>query len=157
MAHIEINRIESVLSFAREAIVASQGHAIPYRMAMTAGLAFCQHHRRAFGIWRHRSRWRNIGYPIEQQITLCEDLGHHATSLRSSTRQGLGAWIASTPFQTALFTANTSARGSCLDIDYCTISPCSAMSRPSRSMSCVTRRPTTFLTTKRMIKLATAS
>lgn len=49
------------------------------------------------------------------------------------------------------------ARGRCLDIDYCTISPCSARSRPSRSMSCVTRRPTTFLTTKRMIKLATAS
>ncbi len=120
-------------------------------------LAFCQHHRRAFGILRHRSRWRNIGYPIEQQITLCEDLGHHATSLRSSTRQGLGAWIASTLFQTALFTANTGARGRCLDIDYCTISPCSARSRPSRSMSCVTRRPTTFLTTKRMIKLATAS
>src|SRR6266404_1882241 len=47
--------------------------------------------------------------------------------------------------------------GRCLDIDYCTISPCSARSRPSRSMSCVTRRPTTFLTTKRMIKLATAS
>jgi hypothetical protein len=40
-------------------------------------LAFCQHHRRAFGILRHCSRWRNIGYPIEQQITLCEDLGHH--------------------------------------------------------------------------------
>src|SRR5260221_2339512 len=82
-----------------------------YRMAVTAFLAFCQHHRRAFGILRHRSRWRNIGYPIEQQITLCEDLGHHATSLRSSTRQGLGAWIASTPFQTALFTANTSGSG----------------------------------------------
>jgi hypothetical protein len=80
-----------------------------------------------------------------------------STSLRSSTRQGLGAWIASTLFQTALFTANTGARGRCLDIDYCTISPCSARSRPSRSMSCVTRRPTTFLTTKRMIKLATAS
>src|SRR5260221_3364312 len=74
-------------------------------------LAFCQHHRRAFGILRHRSRWRNIGYPIERQITLCEDLGHHATSLRSSTRQGLGAWIASTLFQTALFTANTGGSG----------------------------------------------
>src|SRR6267142_451681 len=48
-------------------------------------LAFCQLHRRAFGILRHRSRWRNIGYPIEQQFTLCADLGHHATSLRSST------------------------------------------------------------------------
>src|SRR5467141_5255377 len=29
-------------------------------------LAFCQHHRRAFSILRHRSRWRNIGYPLEQ-------------------------------------------------------------------------------------------
>src|SRR5713101_7294408 len=104
-------------------------------------------------------RLRHFATPFQmaKQITLCEDLGHHATSLRSSTRQGLGAWIASTLFQTALFTANTGARGPCLDIDYCTISPCSARSRPSRSMSCVTRRPTTFLTTKRMIKLATAS
>src|SRR3979411_462948 len=86
------------LSFAREAIVAKHGHALPYRMAMTAGLAFCQHHRRAFSILRHRSRWQNIGYPL----TLCEDLAHHATSLRSSTRRGLGAWIASALLRTAL-------------------------------------------------------
>jgi len=65
------------LSFAREAIVAKHGHALPYRMAVTAGLAFCQHHRRAFSILRHRSRWRNVGYPLQQQITLCEDIGHH--------------------------------------------------------------------------------
>jgi len=86
--------------------------------------------------------------------TCAKDL---ATSLRSGTRQGLGAWIASTLLQIALFTANTGARGRCLDIDYCTISPCSARSRPSRSTSCVTRRPTAILTTKRMIRLATAS
>jgi hypothetical protein len=42
-------------------------------------------------------------------------------------------------------------------VDYCTTSPCSARSRPSRSMSCVTRRPTNILTTARMIKLTTAS
>jgi hypothetical protein len=65
--------------------------------------------------------------------------------------------LLSTLFRTALSTANTGARGRCLDIDYCTISPCSARSRPSRSTSCVTRRPTAILTTKRMIKLATAS
>src|SRR5260370_16846546 len=53
-------------------------------------LAFCQHHRRAFGILRHRSRWRNIGYPIEQQITLCEDLVHHPTSLPSTPPHRLG-------------------------------------------------------------------
>jgi hypothetical protein len=49
------------LSLAREAIVAKHGHALPYRMAMTPGLAICQHHRRAFRILRHRSRWQNIG------------------------------------------------------------------------------------------------
>jgi hypothetical protein len=54
-------------------------------MALTAGLAICQHHRRPFRIF--------------------------ATSLRSGTRQGLGAWIASTLFQTALFTANTLVLG----------------------------------------------
>src|SRR6267378_4086799 len=100
--------------FCGEAIVAKHRHALPYRIAVTAGLVFCQHHRRAFSILRHRSRWQNIGYPL----TLCEDLAHHATSLRSSTPRGLGAWIASAllrtalvPHRTALVTANTGAPG----------------------------------------------
>src|SRR5258708_13456948 len=59
-------------------------------------LAFCQHHRRAFGILRHLSRCRNIGYPIDHQITLCEDLGHHAPSFTPSTLQPLGPLIPST-------------------------------------------------------------
>src|SRR5216683_3880236 len=54
------------LSVAREAIVAKHGHALPYRMAMTAFLAFCQHHRRAFGILRHLPDRENTGYPLEQ-------------------------------------------------------------------------------------------
>jgi hypothetical protein len=34
----------------------------------------------------------NIGNPLEQQITLCEDLAHHATSLRAQAPvKGLGA------------------------------------------------------------------
>src|SRR6266403_2122089 len=70
MAHIEINRIESVLSFAREAIVAKHGHALPYRMAMTAGLAFCQHHRRAFSILRHPSRSRKHRVPARATVQL---------------------------------------------------------------------------------------
>src|SRR6266404_2273840 len=100
------------VSFAREAIVAKHGHTLPYRMAMTAGLAFCQHHRRAFSILRHPSRSRkHRGTRSGNGSTGAKDLGHHATSLRSSTRQGLGAWTASTLFRTALFTANTGARG----------------------------------------------
>jgi hypothetical protein len=50
------------LFLAREAIIAKGGHALEYRMAVTTGLAFCQHHRRAFSILRHRSRWQNIGH-----------------------------------------------------------------------------------------------
>jgi hypothetical protein len=54
--------------------------------------------------------WGDFAGAREQRVTLHEDLGHHATSLRSSTRQSLGAWIASTLFQTALFTASIGAR-----------------------------------------------
>src|SRR5258707_13485668 len=103
MAHIEINRIESVLSFAREAILAKHGHALPYRMAMTAGLAFCQHRRRAFSILPRE----NTGYPLEQQFNLCERSRSSCHLLALNTRRGLGAWIASSVFRPALFTANT--------------------------------------------------
>src|SRR5258706_14282213 len=51
------------LSFAREAIAAKHGHALPYRMAMTAGLAFCQRHRRTFSILGHPSRSRKYRVP----------------------------------------------------------------------------------------------
>jgi hypothetical protein len=54
---------------------------------VTTGLAFCQHHRRAFSILRHRSRWQNIGHSRANRSPC--DLGHPATSLRSSTRRGL--------------------------------------------------------------------
>src|SRR6266700_2400290 len=47
--------------------------------------------------------------------------------------------------------------GRCLDPDYWTTSPCNARSSPSRSVFTETRRPTTILTTERMIKLTTAS
>jgi hypothetical protein len=81
-------------------------------MALTAGLAICQHHRRPFRIFA-------IPFPIAKTpgirsgngSTCAKDLDHHATSLRSGTRQGLGAWIAPTLFQTALFTANTLVLG----------------------------------------------
>jgi hypothetical protein len=91
------------LSFAREAIVAKHGHALPYRMAMTAGLAFCQHHRRALSILPRE----NTGYPLEQQFNLCERSRSSCHLLALNTRRGLGAWIASSLFRTALITANT--------------------------------------------------
>lgn len=52
---------------------------------------------------------------------------------------------------------NIGAAGRCSDLHYCTTSPCNARSRPSRSTTAVTRRPTNILTTKRMIRLTTAS
>jgi hypothetical protein len=60
------------LSFAREAIVAKHGHALPYRMAIITGLAIHQHHRRAFSILRHLPDRENTQYPLEQRFNLCE-------------------------------------------------------------------------------------
>src|SRR5271170_7391725 len=68
-----------------EVVVAKHGYAFPDRVAVTALLTFCQNHRHAFDILCYRPRWRDIGNAFEQQITLCEQLGHRATSLRSST------------------------------------------------------------------------
>jgi hypothetical protein len=53
----------------------------------------------------------NTGYPLGQRFNLCKRSRSSRPSLRTGTRQGLGAWIASTLFQTALFTANTLVLG----------------------------------------------
>src|SRR5882757_2660266 len=78
----------------REPVIAKHDHALQYCMAVTGGFAVGEHHCRALRIFRDGSRWRNIAYPLQQQVTLCQDLRHHATSLRSST--GQGALIVST-------------------------------------------------------------
>jgi hypothetical protein len=67
-------------------------------MAVAAFLAFRQHDWSAFSIFLDCSRWRNIRDALDQQIALREDIGHHDTSLRSSTHQCFGACIASTLF-----------------------------------------------------------
>src|SRR5713101_6146230 len=90
------------LSFGREAIVAKHGHALPYRMAIITGLAIHQHHRRAFSILRHLPDSETPSTRSSNSSTCAKDLGHHATSSRSNTRRGLGAWIASSLFRTAL-------------------------------------------------------
>src|SRR5229473_4525422 len=117
------------LSFACEAIVAKHGHVLPYRMAVTAFLAFCQHLRRAFSILRHCSRWRNIGYPLEQQITLCEDLGHHATLLALKHPSRTWCLDCFRPIPDGFNHREHWRPGRYLDVDYCTASPCNARSR----------------------------
>jgi hypothetical protein len=97
------------LSFAREAIVAETSHALPYRMAMTRWPRLLPA-TSPFNILRHRSRWRNIADPLEQQVTLCEDPSHHATSLRTSEVLR-GAWIASALSRSASITVKAGAPG----------------------------------------------
>jgi hypothetical protein len=92
--NLDMPDIEAWRYVPRESVVAKHGYAlVPYRMAVAAFLAFRQYDWRAFGIFLYRSRWRDIRDALDQQITLREDLGHHDTSLRSSTHQGLGAYI----------------------------------------------------------------
>ena len=100
----------------------------------------------------------NTGYPLGQRFNLCRRSrsSRHLLALRHSARPWCLDCFHPVP-DSFVHREHTGARGRYLDIDYCTISPCSARSRPSRSTSCVTRRPTAILTTKRMIKLATAS
>lgn len=78
------------LSFARDAIVAETCHALPYRMAMNrwarllpATSPCLQHFATPFPMAKHRVPARATDYLVR------EDLGHHATSSRSSTRRGL--------------------------------------------------------------------
>ena len=117
---------------------------------LPAPSARLRHFATPFPMTKHREPNRATDHLLRRSRSSC-----HLLALKHPSRP----WCLDCfhPIPDRLFTANTGARGRCLDIDYCTISPCSARSRPSRSMSCVTRRPTTFLTTKRMIKLATAS
>src|SRR5713226_467217 len=152
------------LPFAREAIVAKHGHALPYRIAMTASRASCQHHRRALQhfcdtapdgeasgtaratdhlVRRYRSSCYLLAlkHPSRPWCLDCFRPIPHGFSHRAHRRSR----------------TLSCAPGRYLDVDYCTASPCNARSRPSRSVSCVTRRPTNILTTRRMIKLATAS
>src|SRR5260370_10715397 len=66
------------LSFAREAIVAKHGHALPYRMAMTAGLNFLpapsprlQHFVTPFPMAKHRVPARATDRLVRRSRSSC--------------------------------------------------------------------------------------
>src|SRR6266436_944370 len=95
------------------------------------------------------------GNPLEQQLNLCgrSRSSCHLLALKHPSR----SWCLDCFLPIPHGFNHRKHRRRYLDMDYCTASPCNARSRPSRSVSSVTRRPTNILTTRRMIKLATAS
>jgi len=81
-------------------------------MAMTAGLAICQHHRRPFRILRYPSRSRKHRVPARATVQLVQKI--LPPPCAQAPGKALVPGLLSTLFRTALSTANTGARGRCL-------------------------------------------
>src|SRR5215475_170770 len=151
---LEVADIKPLGNVARQLIVAEHGDTLADGVAMAALLAFRQYQRRAFDILFDRSGWRDIGHPFQQQITLCEDFSHRyllVPGARGPPRPG--ADISPTDWMNWTASCSACCGRRSLAQGYCTTSPCSARSRPSRSVSSETRRPTNILTMNRMIRL----
>ena len=102
--YLSRGRLSSRNMITRSRIAWQSSLASPSASTIAAPSAFCD----TFPIAK------TPGTRSSNSSTCAEDLGHHATSLRSNTRRGLGAWIASALFRAALITANTGARDATL-------------------------------------------